>query len=642
MIVGTAGHIDHGKTSLVKALTGVDTDRLKEEKERGITVDLGFAYLSNGSNQSIGFVDVPGHERLVRNMLAGATSIDYVLLAIAADDGPMPQTQEHLAILDLLGLTCGAVALTKCDLVEPSRIDAAKNEIATLLRGTGLAQAPIFQVSSSTGEGLPELKAHLESAQAAFVRNPSSLKADFRLSIDRSFSLAGAGTVVTGGCFSGEVRVGDHLRLSPSGRQARVRGIYAQNKKAELGHAGQRLAINLAGVEKSDVSRGDWLLPTSLHMPTSRLDGRLRLLASESVGLAQWTAVHLHIGAADVLARVVVLEGGAVLPGAESLIQLELDRPIAALHGDRFVLRDASSQRTIGGGTVIDSAATPARRKKPLRVALLRALDHADPAQALAGVLALRLPGGVDLTKFFTQRNLQTGMSANILAAVEHQTLAMSGALFAFSPEQMQGFTTSALDTLKRFHAKSPDSPGLARDQMHRQVKERPFAPLFDALLEFLIQSREVKRSGPHYSLANHVVELQGVEKQIWERIKPWLDEGGIHPPKLSDLMPRDKALRKDQVDRTLQRLARMAKGHLVGQEYFIQSRHFLELAVRSHDLAMADPNRRLNVKDLREAVGTSRHLSMPLVEYFDQIGLTQRDAVGRHFKRDPRKMLGG
>ena len=642
MIVGTAGHIDHGKTSLVKALTGVDTDRLKEEKERGITVDLGFAYLSNGSNQSIGFVDVPGHERLVRNMLAGATSIDYVLLAIAADDGPMPQTQEHLAILDLLGLTCGAVALTKCDLVEPSRIDAAKNEIATLLRGTGLAQAPIFQVSSSTGEGLPELKAHLESAQAAFVRNPSSLKADFRLSIDRSFSLAGAGTVVTGGCFSGEVRVGDHLRLSPSGRQARVRGIYAQNKKAELGHAGQRLAINLAGVEKSDVSRGDWLLPTSLHMPTSRLDGRLRLLASESVGLAQWTAVHLHIGAADVLARVVVLEGGAVLPGAESLIQLELDRPIAALHGDRFVLRDASSQRTIGGGTVIDSAATPARRKKPLRVALLRALDHADPAQALAGVLALRLPGGVDLTKFFTQRNLQTGMSANILAATPHQTLAMSGALFAFSPEQMQGFTTSALDTLKRFHAKSPDSPGLARDQMHRQVKERPFAPLFDALLEFLIQSREVKRSGPHYSLANHVVELQGVEKQIWERIKPWLDEGGIHPPKLSDLMPRDKALRKDQVDRTLQRLARMAKGHLVGQEYFIQSRHFLELAVRSHDLAMADPNRRLNVKDLREAVGTSRHLSMPLVEYFDQIGLTQRDAVGRHFKRDPRKMLGG
>ena len=641
MIVGTAGHIDHGKTSLVKALTGVDTDRLKEEKERGITVDLGFAYLSSGSNQSIGFVDVPGHERLVRNMLAGATSIDYVLLAIAADDGPMPQTREHLAILDLLGLTRGVVALTKCDLVEPSRVDAARHEIAEMLRGTCLAQAPIFQVSSATGDGLPELKTHLESAQAA-VKSPASLNANFRLSIDRSFSLAGAGTVVTGGCFSGEVRVGDQLTLSPSGKKVRVRGIHAQNQKAETGYAGQRLAINLAGIERLDVNRGDWLLTESLHMPTSRLDGRLRLLASESVGLAQWTAVHLHIGAEDVLARVSVLEGGTLQPGAVGLVQLELDRPIAALHGDRFVLRDASSQRTVGGGTIIDALAMPARRKKPQRVALLRALDNTDPAQALAATLALHMTGGVDLDKFFTQRNLQAGVSTDILAVIPHQTLAMAGALFAFAPEQLQSFTSSVLETLNQFHAKSPDSPGLIRDRMHRQVKVRPFAPLFDALLEMLIQKREIKRSGPHYSLANHVVELQGVEKQIWERIKPWLDEGGIHPPKLSDLMSRDRNLRKDQVDRTLQRLARMVKGHLVGQEYFIQSRYFLELAERAHELAMADPHRRLNVKDLREAVGTSRHLSMPLVEYFDQIGLTQRDTVGRHFKRDPRKMLGG
>ena len=642
MIVGTAGHIDHGKTSLVKALTGVDTDRLKEEKERGITVDLGFAYLPSGSRQSIGFVDVPGHERLVRNMLAGATAIDYVLLAIAADDGPMPQTLEHLAILDLLGLTQGVVALTKCDLVEPGRVAAARHEIAAMLRGTGLAQAPIFQVSSVTGDGLTKLKAHLESAQAATVKSSASLNSNFRLSIDRSFSLAGAGTVVTGGCFSGEVRVGDQLTLSPSGKEVRVRGIHAQNQKTETGHAGQRLAINLAGVERSDVNRGDWLLTPSLHMPTTRLDGRLRLLASESIALAQWTAVHLHLGAEDVLARVLVLEGGALQPGAEGLIQLELDRPIAALQGDRFVLRDASGQRTVGGGTIIDALATPARRKKPQRVALLRAVENPDPALALVAALALHLPGGVDLEKFFLQRNLQTGMSADILAAIPHQTLAMAGELFAFAPEQLQSFTAATLDTLKRFHAKSPDSPGLARDAMHRQVKERPFAPLFDALLEMLIQKRDIKRSGPHYSLANHVVELQGVEKQIWERIKPWLDEGGIHPPKLSDLMLRDRTLRKEQVDRTLQRLARMAKGHLVGQEYFIQSRYFLELAQKAHELALADPHRRLNVKDLREAVGTSRHLSMPLVEYFDQIGLTQRDEVGRHFKRDPRKMLGG
>ena len=642
MIVGTAGHIDHGKTSLVKALTGINTDRLKEEKERGITVDLGFAYLPAGGGPPIGFVDVPGHERLVRNMLAGATAIDHVLLVIAADDGPMPQTREHLAILDLLSLRRGTVALTKCDLVDSVRLDTVRSEISALLKGTGLEDAPICPVSSIAGTGIAALTAHLQEVQAGTASHSAGLDTGFRLSIDRSFSLAGVGTVVTGGCFSGSVSVGDHLTLSPSGKEVRVRGIHAQNQKADTGQVGQRLAINLAGVEKADIGRGDWLVASSLHMPTQRLDGRVRLLASEPGELAQWTSVHVHIGAEDVMAHVLVLEGGSVKPGTEALIQLELERPIATLHGDRFVLRDASGQRTVGGGVVIDALAAPAKRKKPQRVALLRSLDNPDAAQAFAAELALHLPGGINENQFFKQRNLKAGAQSAILSQVAHETLSLTGSAFAFDPALLQTFTAATLETLKRFHAKSPDSPGLARDQLHRQVKERPYAPLFDALLEKLIQSGDLKRSGPHYSLATHVVELQGIEKQIWERIKPWLDEGGIHPPKLSDLMLRDRSLRKDQVDRTLQRLARMGKGHLVGQEYFIQSRFFLELAMKAQELALADANKRLNVKELREEVGTSRHLSMPLVEYFDQIGLTQRDDVGRHFRRDPRKMLGG
>ena len=642
MIVGTAGHIDHGKTSLVKALTGINTDRLKEEKERGITVDLGFAYLPAGGGPPIGFVDVPGHERLVRNMLAGATAIDHVLLVIAADDGPMPQTREHLAILDLLSLRRGTVALTKCDLVDSGRLDNVRSEVSALLKGTGLEDAPICPVSSIAGTGIAALTAHLQEVQAGTASHSAGLDTGFRLSIDRSFSLAGVGTVVTGGCFSGSVSVGDHLTLSPSGKEVRVRGIHAQNQKADTGQVGQRLAINLAGVEKADIGRGDWLVASSLHMPTQRLDGRVRLLASEPGELAQWTSVHVHIGAEDVMAHVLVLEGGSVKPGTEALIQLELERPIATLHGDRFVLRDASGQRTVGGGVVIDALAAPAKRKKPQRVALLRSLDNPDAAQAFAAELALHLPGGINENQFFKQRNLKAGAQSAILSQVAHETLSLTGSAFAFDPALLQTFTAATLETLKRFHAKSPDSPGLARDQLHRQVKERPYAPLFDALLEKLIQSGDLKRSGPHYSLATHVVELQGIEKQIWERIKPWLDEGGIHPPKLSDLMLRDRSLRKDQVDRTLQRLARMGKGHLVGQEYFIQSRFFLELAMKAQELALADANKRLNVKELREEVGTSRHLSMPLVEYFDQIGLTQRDDVGRHFRRDPRKMLGG
>ncbi|MFM6990431.1 MAG: selenocysteine-specific translation elongation factor, partial [Rhodoferax sp.] len=431
MIVGTAGHIDHGKTSLVKALTGVDTDRLKEEKERGITVDLGFAYLPVPGGQPMGFVDVPGHERLVRNMLAGATAIDHVLLVIAADDGPMPQTREHLAILDLLMLNQGTVALTKCDLVEPARLDAVRQDIDALLRGTALQGAPIFPVSAVTGAGLPALKARLLEAQAMATVNAPRLESGFRLSIDRSFSLAGVGTVVTGGCYSGSVAVGDTLTLSPGGRAVRVRGIHAQNQKAEAGHAGQRLAINLAGVEKAEVKRGDWLLAPALHLPTQRIDGRMRLLASEPAALAQWTAVHLHIGAEDVMARVLVLEEGAVQPGAQAYVQLELERPIACLHGDRFVLRDASGQRTLGGGVVIDALAAPARRKKPQRVALLRALDNPDAAQAFQSELALQLPGGVDVKRLFKQSNLKAGADAELLNQTPHQMLTQGGENFA-------------------------------------------------------------------------------------------------------------------------------------------------------------------------------------------------------------------
>ena len=278
MIVGTAGHIDHGKTSLVKALTGIDTDRLKEEKARGITVDLGFAYLPDGDGEVIGFVDVPGHERLVRNMLAGATGIDHVLLVVAADDGPMPQTREHLAILDLLGLSEGAIVLTKCDLVSPERLAQAGAEVSALVKGTGLEGAPIFPVSNLTRQGLPELEAHLRAARLRHADAPD--EGGFRLAVDRCFSLPGIGTIVTGTAVAGQVAVGDRLVVSPRRLPVRVRSLHAQNRDAEHGTAGQRLALNLTapGLEKSDISRGDWLVAEPVHASTRRIDARLHLL----------------------------------------------------------------------------------------------------------------------------------------------------------------------------------------------------------------------------------------------------------------------------------------------------------------------------------------------------------------------------
>ena len=640
MIIGTAGHIDHGKTSLVKALTGVDTDRLKEEKERGITVDLGFAYQAMPDGDVLGFVDVPGHERLVRNMLAGATGIDHVLLVVAADDGPMPQTHEHLAILQLLGLSRGVVALTKCDLVPSARLEQAKAEVRRMLAGTGLADAPILPVSSFTGEGLDELRAHLDAARQALSARATS--GHFRLAVDRAFTLSGIGTVLTGTAVSGRVVPGDRLVLSPRGTEVRVRGVHAQNRAAGEGHAGQRLAVNVTGVEKAQVQRGDWLVAERLHAPTARLDVRLQLLGGEPRPLAHWTPVHVHLGAEDVTARVVLLEGEAIAPGRSALAQLELDRPIGALHGDRFIVRDQSALRTMGGGAVVDAFPPPTRRHRAARLAALRALEQPTPAAALAATLALEPPYGVEQRQFAVLWNLLPADEAALLAAVPHRALADPAATLLFAPGQLERYATRVSEHLAAFHRKAPDSPGLTQEQLQRQVRDKPGVAVFARLLQAMVRDGTLRRSGAHLALAGHEVTLQGAEKQIWERLKPWLDEGGIHPPKLSDLLLRDRSLRKDQVMRTLQRLQRMGKVHAIGAEYFVQTEHLLTLALRAQSLADEDPNRRLNVRELRERVGVSRHLSVPLVEYFDQIGLTARDAVGRHFKRDPRKMFEG
>ena len=384
MIVGTAGHIDHGKTALVRALTGVDTDRLKEEKARGISIDLGFAYLPAPDGSVLGFVDVPGHEKFVHNMLAGATGIDFVLLVIAADDGVMPQTSEHLAIVDLLGIERGVVALTKADLATPTRLAEVSSHIEQTLRTTRLADAEIVEVSTVTGAGVDVLRARLFDASG--VIRARSARGRFRLAVDRSFTLAGAGTVVTGTVLSGAVAVGDRVTVSPSGRAARVRSIHAQNRPTERGEAGQRCALNLAGdgIAKDAIARGDVVLDPEMHAPTDRIDARLRLLASERKPVGQWMPARLHHAAAEVGARVVLLGDGPIPPGGEAWVQLVLDRPIAAAAGDRFVLRDTTAQRTIGGGVFIDLRAPARKRRTPERLAQLEAFATPVPDQALA------------------------------------------------------------------------------------------------------------------------------------------------------------------------------------------------------------------------------------------------------------------
>jgi len=644
LIIGTAGHIDHGKTSLVKALTGIDADRLKEEKARGITIDLGFAYKPSTDGRVLGFVDVPGHEKLIRNMLAGATGIDHVMLVVAADDGPMPQTREHLAIVDLLGLSRGVVVLTKADLVSAARLAEVSAEVRAMLSTTALSGAELLPVSCVTGLGIEALAQHL--AQASAELPEARQRGHFRLAVDRSFSLAGIGTVVTGTAVSGQVAVGDKLVVSPRGQAVRVRGLHAQNQEAVMGFAGQRLALNLAGVEKGDITRGDWIVAEPVHAPTQRLEARIRVLASESRPLAHWTPLHLHLGAVDVGARLVLLEGAAIQPGTSAWVQLELDKPIGALRGDRFILRDQSALRTVGGGAVADAFAPPTRRRKHERLAVLAALDKASPAESLTALLALEPPNGVDLTRFITQCNLLPDDARTLMQAVPQRLINDGATTLAFAQGQLERLVARIGEVLGSHHRRAPDSPGMTVEALQRalttKTSTRPSAAVFALTIKELTGGGTLQRSGPYLRLTGHEAALQGAEQKLWERLKPWLAEGGWnHPPKLSDMLARDRTLHRDQVTRLLQKAARIGKVYAVGPEYFILTPHLCELAVQAQALAQADEHQRLNVKTYREATGISRHLSLPLVEFFDHIGFTKRDAVGRKIRRDAREMFG-
>jgi selenocysteine-specific elongation factor len=395
MIVGTAGHIDHGKTSLVRALTGVDTDRLKEEKARGITIELGYAYTPLPDGEVLGFVDVPGHERLVHTMVAGVGGIDFALLVVAADDGVMPQTREHLAILELLGITRGAVALTKIDRVDDERIRAVTAQIAAALATTALSNAPLFPLTATAldNPGVAALRAHLHTAAASCPRRAED--GFFRLAVDRVFTLPGRGTVATGTARAGRVQVGDTLAVMPVGTLVRVRSIHAQNRDTGIGRAGERCALNLVGIEKTALARGDWLADPQALVPSTRLDVHFRRLADGRV-LANGAPLHIHIGTTHRVARMVLLEGDRLNAAASARVQLVFAAPICASAGDAFIARDAQALHTIGGGVVIDPCAPARRRRSPERLAYLDSIERLLMGQGRGTPAAQRAAGHHD------------------------------------------------------------------------------------------------------------------------------------------------------------------------------------------------------------------------------------------------------
>jgi selenocysteine-specific elongation factor len=623
MIVGTAGHIDHGKSALVRRLTGTDTDRLKEEKARGISIDLGFAYWPRPDGRVIGFVDVPGHEGLIHNMLAGATGIDFVLLVVAADDGVMPQTREHLAILDLLGLGRGFVALNKCDRVDAGRIFAAEIDVRAALANTALADCEILPVSAITGEGIDRLAARLDHALARETRRRTNGR--FRLAIDRCFTRAGLGTVVTGTVLSGEARLGDRVMISPIGLEARVRSIHAHNRPAESAMAGERcaLVLNGAGVSKERIGRGDLVIDPTLHAPTDRIDARLRILTTEPKPIGQWFPVKVHHAATAVSGRVVLLRDAPIAPGETEFVQLVLDRPVAAAAGDRFIVRDTSSRRTIGGGIFLDLRAPERRRRTIERRAELEALGLAEAHDALARLL--QMPRAfLDLNNFFRDRAEASNAAAAVTATLGLETFAIGPSRVGVMPQTWQKIRAEISAKLDAYHAQEPDRPGLGVEQLRLGLTWRLPPALFLAILRRAAELSDVVIDRSWVRRPQHVVRLSEEEASVWRDIRPLIAEEPYRPPRVRGIA-RAMDMDEDLVRRVLRKTTLKGDVEEIAHDHFFTRAAVETMAQIAIELAGSSPNGQLSTAGFRDRLDNGRKVAVHILEFFDRLGFTKR-----------------
>lgn len=637
MIVATAGHIDHGKTTLVKALTGVDTDRLPEEKKRGISIDIGFAYRKTAAGDIIGFVDVPGHERFVRNMLAGVCGIDYVMLIVAADDGVMPQTVEHLHIVDLLTVRRGIAVITKTDRVPAERVAEVAASVRALLAPTALAGIDVLPASAISGEGVEQLRDALASAAREHGTREHAGR-NLRYAIDRVFTIAGSGTVVTGTVFNGAVAIGDKLMLTPSGIEVRVRGIQKDGQAAQQASAGERCALNVTGADVAQIHRGDWVVAPAIHAPTQRLDVRLQLLAGETQPLKHWTPVHLHLGTADVTARIAIRRGASVAPGASAIVQVIADKPIAALNGDRFIIRDQSAMRTIGGGTVIDPFVASTRRNAQARAAHLAALENADPAAALAALLA-GAPAGVDLTQFERAMNLTPDRAAQLTHKPEIAIVGKEQRV-ALPRTIVDGIKQSTVDALTRFHRESPQATGFEISTLRKQLAPALPAATFTALLRELGDEKKIEVTGSSARLPRHVATDNPADEKMWQALKPLLDNAGFNVPPLRELAPAanlKEAILKD----FLHRKARTSEVIRVTPERFYPRATLAQLAAVAQVVTQTVPGGQFTAAQYRDATGVGRGLAIEILECLDRLGITQRIGDARKMRKDFVPILG-
>lgn len=632
MLVGTAGHIDHGKTTLVKALTGVDADRLPEEKARGITLDLGYAYTPLADGSVLGFVDVPGHEKLIHNMLAGATAIDFVLLVIAADDGPMPQTREHLELVDLLGITQGAVALTKTDAVAPARLGKARQEAIDLLAGSGLSGSPVFPLSARTGDGVAALRTHLQSTAATSSRPSSGGR--FRLAIDRCFSVTGVGTVVTGTAQAGSVAIGDSVTISPPGLQARARGLHVQDRPAASGQAGERCAVALKGdFEHKDITRGMWLVDPALASPLTRFHSELRVPTGQKP-VKHLQTVHMHLGTEDIVGRVALLDCRKVDGGGIALAEILLERETLALRGDRFILRDAGAQRTVAGGRVLDIFPPTRHKRTPARLALLDRMREDDPAAALE-LLAAQSGSGVALTRFSLGWNLTNADAAALWQRVGLRVIGDGEAAIGIAPQAWEALQTKMVDVLEHEHERAPDMIGVEPERLRRMISVGLPRPVADAVGAELLATGAIAQTRTWLHLPGHRASVTADDRDLFAELRPLLDASPYNPPRVRDVF-KATGTPEHLVRQLFKRLARAGELYPIARDHYFTAGAVAELAdiVRQlneqHGSARAAPFRDIIFAD----GGGGRKVAIGILEFFDRVGYTRRvrdDHVLRH-----------
>ena len=623
VIIGTAGHVDHGKTLLVKALTGIDTDRLVEEKKRGITIELGFAHLDFDDGTQAGIVDVPGHEKFIKNMLAGAGGIDLAMLVVAADEGFMPQTVEHLGILSLLGIQDGLVVITKCDMADPEWVEMVKEDVRTHVEGTFLEGKPVFTVSAYTGQGIPELRQALkELVQKAAEKN---MRTPFRLPIDRVFSVDGFGTVVTGTLIEGSVRNGDMAEILPGGVQARVRNLQVHDRDVETAYAGQRVAINLAGVKKADLGRGDVIARPGSVRTSLMLDARLQNLKNSQRTILSGSQVHLYHGSAVRLCKVVLLDRDALQPGESCYAQLRLTEEIAAKRGDRFVIRFYSPLETIGGGVVLDDLP---RRHKRGDQAVLEALAIRESGSGDDQLVQLVAEHGHSLPtleKLAAPQNLdreELGRSLEELTSAGKVLQPLPGRYLAASV--FDAIWDSCRGLLEQYHRQNPLHAGMKVAELRQKLLKNTDQAVADAILAALAREGKIKAVADRYALADFAVHLTKRQSAIREKLLQTYRKAGLEVPGLDEVIASFPPAEQGDCRQVVESLVSGGGLVMLTPQLCLHSQVYAQVCDKTRDF-MAE-HQELTLAEFRDLLGTSRKYALAVLEYYDKNKILKKD----------------